>query len=114
MYAQGDIDINSFAFKLGASKYEDVDIKGVIYGWGNINVRTGGLDKTRWADFKLSGAMVSYGKDPGDQGAATKPTQITVASKSAELVFDPAYLQNLLKNQVSLDTQFIFTAYHQH
>ena len=114
IYAQGNIDINSFAFKLGGSKYEKVDIKGVIYGWGNINIRTGGLDKTKWADFKLSGAMVSYGKDPGDPGAAVNPTQITMDAKSAELVFDPAYLQNLLKNQVSPDTQFIFTAYHQH
>ncbi|MFN8609062.1 MAG: hypothetical protein U0931_16120 [Vulcanimicrobiota bacterium] len=114
IYAQRNIDINSFAYKLGGSKYENVDIKGVIYGWGDINVRTGGKDKTKWADFKLTGAMVSYGKDPGDPSAIASPTQINLNAKSAKLVFDPVYLQNLLKNQVNLDTQFTFIAYHQH
>ncbi|MBS2036586.1 hypothetical protein JST97_16455 [bacterium] len=114
IYAQGNIDINSFAYKLGGSKYENVDIKGVIYGWGNIGIRTGGMDKTKWADFKLTGAMVSYGKDPGDPTSPTNPTEVTLAAKSAKLVFDPTYLQNLLQNQVGLDTQFNFIAYHQH
>lgn len=114
IYAQGNIDINSFAYKLGGSKYENVDIQGVIYGWGNIAIHTGGLDKSKWADFKLTGAMISYGKDPGDPSASANPTTVAVDSKSAHLVFDPTYLQNLLQNQVSLDTQFNFIAYHQH
>lgn len=113
VYAQGKVDINSYAYKLGRSRYEDVSIQGVIYSWGDVDIRTGGTDKTRWSTFSLTGAMVSYGKDPGDPGSSATPTKVSVMAKNARLVFDPDYLQNLLKTQVSLDTQFTIMAYHQ-
>ena len=113
LYAQGRVDINSFAYKLGKSRYEDVSIQGVLYSWGDIDIRTGGKDKTRWSTFSLTGAMVSYGKDPGDPGSSANPTKISLLAKDANLIFDPDYLQNLLKTQVNLDTQFSIVAYHQ-
>jgi len=74
----------------GKLQYKDVDLTGVIYACGNINIDTGGNV------LNVTGNMVAYGGDPDKQNPGENGGTITLNAKNVGLSYDPTYLNNLL------------------
>ena len=82
-----------------------------MYAWGNITVNVGKLGSSlARGQFSLKGAVVAYGGDPGQ--SSVTPHNISVTASSANLIFDPAYLQNLEDSPVRSDSHFQVEVYH--
>ena len=111
LYSGGDILVDGFAFDDSSSLYNDVSLEGVMYAWGNITINAGKLGSNlARGKFSLKGAAVAYGGDPGQSNLT--PHNISVTAASANLIFDPAYFQNLDDSPVRPNTHFQVEAYH--
>ena len=111
LYSAGDILVDAFAFDDSSSLYNNVSLEGVMYAWGNITVNVGKLGSSlARGQFSLKGAVVAYGGDPGQ--SSVTPHNISVTASSANLIFDPAYLQNLEDSPVRSDSHFQVEVYH--
>ncbi len=116
LYSGGDILIDGFAYDTSGKKYNPVRLKGVLYAHGNITVHVGSMDskaQLNWGTFDLEGAAVAYGGDPATS-SPPQGSQLHVTAQSARLLFEPAYLANLLESPVDSKSAFRYRAYHQH
>ena len=103
LYSKGNININTFQ-QTGTNtsgvvgSFQDLNVKGVVYGWGNVTATLGMPSASTWGNFALQGALVSYGRDPslGNPIPSSGSGQFSVTANTTNLKFDPAYLQNLM------------------
>lgn len=98
LYAKENVVLSSLQDK-GNNKwdYKDIKIKGVIYSWGDIEVKTAESDPgvNKQGKFELEGTMVAYGGDPAGNPGTNGDGKIEVQANEASLKFDPAYLLQL-------------------
>lgn len=114
LYSAGNILIDGFAFDDSSSVYNNVNLQGVVYSWGDITINVGKTGSSLpWGDLNLQGAMVAFGGDPASSGSSTQPKQISVVARNSQLTFDPAYLLNLEDSPVDAHSSFVVRAYHQ-
>lgn len=78
--------------------FEDFNLKGVVYTWGNFEARLGyvGPDVGDCGDLNIQAAIVAYGggpttQQPGQAGGGA----IRITAHGANFVYDPAYLLGL-------------------
>lgn len=114
LYSTGNILVDGFAFDDSNSRYNDINLKGVMFSWGDITINAGKTGSPlSWGNFSLKGAMVAFGRDPADPSAPASSRRIQVTSHHAELTFDPAYLFNLQDSPVNENSHLAIRAYHQ-
>ncbi len=97
LYSKKDILISTY--DKGNTRYNDVGLKGVVYAWGNIKAVLGHSGLTNgadWGDFKLTGALVAYGKDPSDTSGPILNGNIDIKAERADLKFDSSYLLSVM------------------
>lgn len=105
LYSKKDVLISTY--DSDAQRYRDVALKGVVYCWGNLTAVLGNTslnNASKWAQFKLTGALIAYGKDPEALGAATAG-KVNFTAGNVLLKFDPSYINNVgigLPSQVKL------------
>jgi hypothetical protein len=97
LYAREDVVLSSLKERtLGTNNwdYKDVTIKGVLYAWSDIEVKTGHDDPSVLTQgaFSLQGAMVAYGGDPQNAPGSGGGGNITVKADESHLKYDPVYL----------------------
>ncbi len=102
MYARGDIVFSSLdQAGDGTFGYDNVNLKGVVYTWGNFVCDQGSPSSDSRGKFSLEGVLVAYGGDPDSTGPAQgKPGSngrgnILLSVAAADIVFNPAYLGGL-------------------
>jgi hypothetical protein len=95
LYSTRDINISTLR-KQASDEYEfsGLDLRGVLYSWGNINLKMSHPDETGSAPQKvhIQGTMVAYGGEPGKDRPGKKGGDITIKADQIDLVFDPGYL----------------------
>ena len=98
LYARGDITLSSLRSR-GSNSYEykDFKMKGVIYAWGDFRAKIGtdSQNVRQWGKFSLEGALVAYGGNPENDPGRNGRGRIRILAKSADLMFNPAYLTAL-------------------
>ena len=115
MYAQGNIFIDSFKLdSTGAANFHGVDLKGVVYSWGDIHINIGdaSVPASAWGSLKLKGALVAFGGDPSNpvpgyvgSGSSGK---VTIGGRAADIQFDPSFLMGLYQTlPTPLDMQIV-------
>lgn len=88
LYSKKDISLQSYHEGRG---YFDICLKGILYAWGNISALA------QNSDFRLIGALISYGGDPQTHSAPVRRAcLIFLKARRAALEFDPAYSLNLM------------------
>ena len=97
LYAREDVVLSSLKERtLGSNSwdYKDVTIKGVLYAWSDIDVKTGHDDPSvlTQGNFSLQGAIVAYGGDPQNPPGSGGGGNITVKAEESRLKYDPVYL----------------------
>lgn len=96
LYATDDIVISTLKPDgAGTDNYTGMELKGLLYSWKNVELKTGHKDEPGGANpqrIYLQGAMVAYGGEPGVDAPGTSGGDILI---SGDLVYDPAYLLNL-------------------
>lgn len=119
LYAKGDILISTFKLdSTGAATFNKVDLKGVVYGWGNVTINVGDstVPQSSWGDMALKGALVAFGGDPSSPvpvyAGGTSGGQFNFSGKSATVQFDPSYLMGLYENLPS-PLSFQIVSWHQ-
>jgi hypothetical protein len=97
LYAREDIVLSSLKEQnLGSNQwdYKDVRIKGVLYSWNDLVVKTGHDDPSVMSqgDFSIQGAIVAYGGDPQNAPGSGSGGSIEIKARESVLKYDPVYL----------------------
>lgn len=96
MYAKGDIVFSALDKDAdGTYGYDNVNLKGVVYTWGNFVCDQGSPSSDSRGAFNLEGALVAYGGDPSGAPGSNGKGNILLSVATANLVFNPAYLGGL-------------------
>ena len=82
----------------GSGSYKKVSLKGVVYAWGDMEIKLGdtGVAENKWGKFDLTGAMTAYGKDPDDLVAVASLSHIKMTAAEINLKYDETYVQGAL------------------
>ena len=75
-------------------EYKDVDLKGVVYSWGDIEFKLSNDDPSvsKHGSLQVQGALVAYGGDPAGSPGADGNGEIKIDAQRSELKYDPVYL----------------------
>jgi hypothetical protein len=97
LYAKENVVLSSLKERtLGSNSwdYKDVVIKGVLYAWSDIDVKTGHDDPSvlTQGNFSVQGTIVAYGGDPQNMPGSGSGGNITVKARESRLKYDPTYL----------------------
>ena len=97
MYAKKDIVMSSLketSLKSNTWEYRDLKLKGVLYSWGNIEIKMNNHSPlvAGAGKLKIEGSVVAYGGDPSSLPGSGIGGDIRVWSEEAELTYNPAYL----------------------
>ena len=105
LYARRDIFISTFDKTHG--DFKDVGLNGVVYAWGGVEalLGDGSLSGSHWGKFRLNGALVSYGGDPGSGTMDPSRGRIRLKAGTTQLDFEPSYLATLM-NSLPANMQF--------
>jgi len=100
LYAKGNVVMSGLKeVPVGSNnwEYKDVNLKGVVYAWGDIDIKLGHDDPSvsKHGDFFLQGSIVAYGGDPAGAPGAGGNGSISVDANSVEFKYDPVYLTQL-------------------
>jgi hypothetical protein len=96
-YAQGNVTMSGLReVPVGSNnwEYKDVELKGVVYAWGDIDIKLSSNDPsvTRHGDFNLQGSIVAYGGDPAGKPGEDGNGDISMDTNNSKLIYDPVYL----------------------
>lgn len=80
------------------NEYKDIAIKGVLYAWGDIRAVLGDstVPQDEWGKFKLTGAMVAYGKDPSQPAAPATRGRVNLVAREIGMKFDSSYIYGVV------------------
>lgn len=94
MYARGDVNFSTYQPEGGAMGYANVNLKGIVYSWGNFVARLGhGSLPGNSGNLKLDGSLIAYGGDPSvDEPGANGRGLVSILADNVELTFDPSYM----------------------
>lgn len=97
LYAKKDVVLSSLKeTKVGSNDwyYKDLKLKGVLYSWGNIQVKMDNPIPTLKGagSLQVEGSIVAYGGDPSGAVGSGLGGDIRVWSEGADLKYNPAYL----------------------
>ncbi len=95
LYSKGDITFSSLDGKGSVYKYQDVNLKGVVYSWGNFNAKVGNQQINSWGKFDLEGMLVAYGGDPHGLPGTNGKGNINISADEIKMVFDPSFVTAL-------------------
>lgn len=97
LYARGDVVMSGLKeVPVGSNnwEYKDVDLKGVVYSWGDIEFKLSNDDPSvsKHGSLQVQGALVAYGGDPAGSPGADGNGEIKIDAQRSELKYDPVYL----------------------
>lgn len=97
LYARGNVVMSGLKeVPVGSNnwEYKDVDLKGVVYAWGDIDIKLGNDDPSvsKHGNFLVQGALVAYGGDPAGAPGNNGDGAISIDAHNSVLKYDPVYL----------------------
>lgn len=104
LYSKGDITLNSYrpGWDNLSGRYGDLSLHGVLYAWGDIDVKLGpgptdptppSFYKGSFGYFRNRGAIVAYGGDPTHSVDPTSGKgNIGIQAAHVKLAYDPKFL----------------------
>ncbi len=97
LYAKDDIVLSTLRRNAeGEYYFEGLDLRGVLYSWRDIELRTSDEERTAPVIY-LQGSMVAYGGDPAYQTPGQgEGGEIRFIAQNVDLMFDPHYLPGLI------------------
>lgn len=115
LYAKKDVVFSSLKENgVGSNDwyYKDLNLKGVVYSWGGIEMKLGSDSSlvTKAGALDLEGAIVAYGGDPSGTPGANHNGTIRAHTAGLELRYNPAYFFGL--DQTPQPARFHQTLYN--
>ena len=103
LYARGDVVMSGLKeVPVGSNnwEYKDVDLKGVVYSWGDIEFKLSNdhPSVSKHGSLQVQGALVAYGGDPAGSPGAGGNGKIKIDAQRSELKYDPVYLMPMTLN----------------
>lgn len=94
IYSKKDMTLSTYVERLDS--YRNMAFQGLLYSWGDINLKAARPDSGRRGTVKLRGALVAYGASPISEAPGSEGRgNVRIQAADTTLTWDPRFLPSL-------------------